>query len=383
MKDFLEKLYEIEQNSIEDIDNETMNIFNVLYNGNEEVTLHSRFISYLLSLKDKNFLKLFVKEILKLEEEKFNVNNCEIIPNEQNKTEYEEIDILILNENEKQAIIIENKINADDSIHPNARRGYKGQLERYFNTITKGKDKNVKDCKYKCDVDKTYIYYLTLYKKPSDKTIGELKERNKFITEKHIINYYQIQEWLSLCIENTEKSFLKTIIQQYLNLIKKMTTDNKRALELTDLISISENYWESAYIFSEYFKDIKWHTIHRFFTELSEKLKTHLPDEKLITDVAHNGNRKTILKIEFEYLNTRLQIVNDDNGFTLGNLTKGTWGYFSDDIKKIRFWDFANKETFHIINNVHRTAIIDNMLKQIEIHHKEDYKNLKNVFKLS
>src|SRR5690606_2277664 len=158
-----------------------------------------------------------------------------------------------------------------------------------------------------------------------------------FNSEKHTINYYQIQEWLSLCIENTEKSFLNTIIQQYLNLLKKMTTDNKRALELTDLIANDENYWKSAYIFSEHFKDIKWHTIHRFFTSLAEELKTQIPDEKSITEVAHNNSRKVMLKIEFERSNMKLQIVNDNNGFTLGNLTIGVWGYFSEEIKKIRF----------------------------------------------
>lgn len=379
MEDFLERLYEIEQKSKESIDSDSMNIFKVLFYGHEEVTLHSRFISYLLSLKEEKFLELFVRRILKLEEEKFIISHSEVIPNEQNKTEYEEIDILILNENEKQAIIIENKINANDTIDEGQEKdsGYRGQLERYYNTIVRGVDKNNKPCKYKCDEDKTYVYYLTLYKEPTNATIGELQKKGIFNPEKHIINYYQIQEWLSLCIENKEKSFLNTIIQQYLNLLKKMTTDNERALELTDLIAKNENYWESAYIFSEHFKDIKWHTIHRFFAELSEKLKAKMPNEKLISDVAHNSSRKTMLKIEFEYLNTKLQIVNDDNGFTLGNLEKNTWGYFSEGINTIRFYDFANEETFRIINNDYRTTVIDKMIKQIEAHHKEDYKNFK------
>lgn len=382
MQDFLEGLYEIEQKSKESTDTESINIFKVLFCGYEEVNLHSRFISYLLSLKGESFLELFVRRILKLEEEKFKLNYCEVIPNGQNKKEYEEIDILIINEKEKQAIIIENKINASDSIHFDQEKdsGYRGQLERYYNTITKGEDKNKKKCKYICDEDKTFVFYLSLYKKPSTDTIGELQGKGVFNPEKHIIDYYDIQEWLSLCIENTEKSFLNTIIRQYLNLLKKMTTDNQKALLLTNLIANNENNWQSAYLFSEHLKDVKWHTIHRFFAELSEELNTQMPEVELISNVVHNGSRNTMLKIEFDYLNTKLQIVNDDKGLTLGNLTTKTWDYFSNEIKNIKFCDFSNEETFHIINNKYRKSVINEIIKQINIHHHENYENLKEIF---
>ncbi len=283
---------------------------------------------------------------------------------------------MIINEKEKQAIIIENKIHAGSSIHYDAKeKGYKGQLERYYNTITKGKDKNGKGCKYKCDEDKTYVYFLSLYKKPTEETIGELKKRGIFDSETHKINYYQIQQWLSTCIDKVEKSFLKTIIQQYLNLIKKMATDNEKALAFTDLIAKNENYWQSAYIFSEHFNNLKWHTIHRFLTELAGRFKTQIPDEKSISEVAHN-NKKTVLKIEFDYKDTKLQIVNDDKGYTLGNLKNGTWGYFSEEIKNIKFCDFSNEETFHIINDVYRNEIIDEIVKET----KEKYLKLENPF---
>ncbi|MDH8700939.1 hypothetical protein M2138_000273 [Dysgonomonadaceae bacterium PH5-43] len=380
MQDFLEKLSVIEQEYREEIESEDINIFDIFFLGHEEVTLHSRFISYLLD-SNSHFLELFVRKILKIDEEKFITDGCEVIPNKQNKSEYEEIDILIINEKEKQAIIIENKIHAKPSIHKDAKEGYKGQLERYYNTITKGKDKNEKECKYKCDEDKTYVYYLTLYKEPTDETIGSLKKNGIFDSRKHKIDYYQIQEWLDLCIDKKEKSFLNTIIQQYLNLVKKMTTDNKTALAITNLIAENKNhcqsayifkkeidenknYSQSAYIFSKHFKDVKWHTIHRFFTELANKLNTQIPDEQLINEVAHN-NKKTILKIEFNYKGNKLQIVNDDKGFTLGNLTKGTWDYFPSEIKNIRFYDFSNKETFNIINDENRKEIISKIIDGI------------------
>lgn len=246
MQDFLEKLSVIEQTYKEKTYAGDINIFNILFYGHEEVTLHSRFISYLLS-SNPVFLEVFVRDVLKIENEKFDTKDCEVIPNEQNKSEYEEIDILIINDKEKQAIIIENKIHAEPSNHDGARTGYVGQLERYYNIITKGEDKNEKKCKYKCDEDKTYVYYLTLYKEPTDETIGELKEKGIFDSKKHKIDYYQIQKWLDLCVDKTDNPFLKTIIQQYLNLVKRITTDNDKALAITNLIAENENYWKKAY----------------------------------------------------------------------------------------------------------------------------------------
>lgn len=379
LQELLDKLFIIEEKHREKIENEDINIFRILFYGHEEVTLHSRFISYLLS-SNIMFLDLFVREILKIEEEKFSLKGCEVIPNKQNKSEYEEIDILLINDNEKQAIIIENKIHAEPSIQKDAIEGYIGQLERYYNTITKGEDKKKRICKYKCDEDKTYVYYLTLYKEPTDETIGELKGKNIFNPKKHKIDYYRIQEWLKLCLQKNSNLLLNSIIHQYLNFIKKMTTDNEKALAVTNLIAENENYWQSAHIFSEHFKDIKWHTIHRFFTELADRLNAQIPDEKSISEVAHNNKKNVILKIEFYYNHSKLQIVNDDNGFTLGNLTKGTWDYFSDKIKKIKFCDFSNKETFQILNNNYRKTIINEMVEQISKHHEGNYENLKNKF---
>lgn len=377
MKTFIEKLLEIERSHPEP-DIEEMNIFNILFHGYEEVRLHSRFISYLLSLKNQEYLKIFVRDTLKLEE--FEIDKCEVIPNEHNKSEYENIDILIYNGN--QAIIIENKIHADDVIHRDAKKGYQGQLERYYNTLTNGKDKNGKSLPIKCEEENTYIYYLTLYKKPSQDTIGELFQRNKFISEKHVLNYYDIQKWLGKCIKMSVKnSFLATIITQYLNLIKRMTADNDKVLEIIDLIAENQDYWRSAYIFSKYFKDIKWHTIHRFFTELSERFQAEMPDEDVITKVAHNGTNME-LKISFDYKGKRLQIVNDIKGFTFGILTpdQQNWGYFSDTIKNIRFSDFSNETTFRLINSENRKEIIDKIVEEVSQHHSEEYRNLKGVF---
>lgn len=386
--DFLDKLLKINKEHKKKGGRDNINIFDVLFHGYEEVTLHSRFISYLLS-HNPEFLRLFVRNILEIGENDFDLNNCEVYPNDKEKVEKWEIDLLIINRQKRQAILIENKLNAIDNIHKNGNpckennyKSYRGQLERYYYTITTGLYKKsnryleIEDKSFICDEDKTYVYYLTLHKDPSTDTIGELK--HFFDPTKHKINYYKIQEWLQSCFKQNEKSFLSEIIQQYLNLIKRITTDNKRVLAITDLIAENENYWQIALnnidSFKDVYRDIKWHTIHRFFTELTHELKIKIkaeiksiPNENSIAKVTH-ANKKEELKIEFTHNGTPLQIVNDDKGFTLtsGIRDKICWGYFSDNIKNIKFQDFSNEETFYIINNENRKSIIGQMIKEID-----------------
>ncbi len=383
MELFLENVFKlIKTDKSEDIDD--INIFNILFQGHEEVNLHSRFISYLLSLKEHNFLNLFLEHVLKLHDSDFSIDGSEVIPNLNNKTEYEEIDILIFNENKKQAIIIENKINANASFHNKAQSGYQAQLERYFNTVTKGKDKfNIPIINpINSKPENTFVYYLTLYKPLTAEIIGDLIKNKIFDPNNNIINYYHIQEWLQLCLSELHESFLKTIINQYLNIVKKMTTDNKKALLITDLMAENHTFNESAFELFKHFKDIKWHTIHRFFNELSEKFHTSPPDEKQITEVAHS-NKKTELKITFDYNGKTLQIVNDIKGFTIGNVTLGEerWGYFkSDEINKIKFFDFSLNETFQVINNKYRKHVIETIVQEVEDSSKNNFENLNHKF---
>ncbi len=370
--DFSEQLSLIEQKYSGETAKGSVNIFNVLFEGHEEVTLHSRFISYLLS-SNRTFLELFVRDILKIPAERFDLHHCEVFPNGQDKSEYEEIDILIINPTESQAIIVENKIHAEDSIHPLARQGYQGQLERYYNIITKGENKR----EYKCDEDKTYVYYLSLYKRPTEITIGELRERGVFDPEKHKIDYYQIQQWLGWCADKGTDPFLNSMIRQYLDLVKKMTSDNGKALAVINLIAENENYWQDAHrrpeCFADVFNDVQWHAIHRFFTRLAKGLETQMPDERSIHAVAQK-KKETPLVVAFGYGDEELYIANDSkNGFTWGN-TKSPQNFktFSDEkINGIKFYDFSNEETFHIINNDHREAIITAMIDEVKKRYPE------------
>ena len=77
------------------------NIFYALYKESDEVNLHSRFISYLLADnsghgKGSLFAKLFFKYVLNIRNLEF-LDEYEVLPNEYNKTEFLDIDILLFN----------------------------------------------------------------------------------------------------------------------------------------------------------------------------------------------------------------------------------------------------------------------------------------------
>jgi len=135
--------------------NEEFNIFTALHNVRDERRLHSRFIAFLLNPKSKHqkgnvFLEAFLKEL----DIPFETNDCNVIvkPSESNNwAEEKNIDILV--ENGKQAIIIENKIDAGDSDHNDKEEGNQIQLERYYNEVKSN---------YKFNDAKIYIVYLTI-----------------------------------------------------------------------------------------------------------------------------------------------------------------------------------------------------------------------------
>ena len=366
------------------------NIFSALHDDNDERYLHSRFIAYLLSADTKylksqyshhgmenEFLKLFVQSVLKTDD--FDCENYEVI------AEYKDIDILVYNN--EQAIIIENKIYAGDSNHLHRSDEYSGQLERYYNTIKKGIDKDGKESIKKEEV---FIIYLTLGGNlPSTESLGKTLNLNDV---RRIDYTNEITTWLTNCAKLTENSdeFLSETIIQYKELIKKLTSDINQAKENQEEISKKiEEAWElekQTRFFTqrckEVFKHVKWHTVADFINKLEnalvekEAITIEKTSAKTITSITHNNNRNEKLIIKFNLNNQEIQIVNDAKGFTLGNLTDGKWDYFSDDIKNIKFYDFSNEKTFEVINTTKREELMNKIVEFVE----KNYQNLKNTF---
>ncbi len=342
---------------------DVFNIFKVLHKEADEKHLHSRFISYLLST-NKEYLKLFLS-VLGINN--FETEDCQVRPNKQNKSEFENIDILIFNK--KQAIIVENKIFAGDQPR---------QLEKYFETITTGENE-IGEKEVVC------ISYLTLDRhEPTPDSLGNkltvrIDEPNKKIVK--LIDYTQnITKWLDDCTVITKENDLRASICQYKRLVQELTSNIEQAKKNQELLSnLLSSDIESALKLKKYliedcfeiFKHIQWHTVDDFINELSKSLPdvTEKPMFEEITKVTHKeiGNSIHPLIIKFRYKGEEMQICNDRvNGFTLGNLKKGKWDYFSNEIKNVRFCDFSNNETFSIISEKKREEIIAKIVEEVE-----------------
>lgn len=198
-----------------DKDGSRFNIFSILNVSSNEVRLHSNFIAELLNRKgthsfSNSFCKLFIKELIQLDNSKvlinFNFDNYIVEVEKstglinQDYTSGGRIDIVIT-DNIKNRIIIENKIFAGDQ---------ENQLLRYYNF-----DKNA------------LLLYLTLKGNfPSEwSTNGKLQNNKDY----YCISYQNlISKWLLKCIElSKEKPKVKETISQYLHIIKNYTEQNE------------------------------------------------------------------------------------------------------------------------------------------------------------
>ena len=375
-------------------DKEKFNIFSALYKENDEVRLHSRFISVLLSPSSLHnqgdtFLKLFLK-ILSIEN--FELDNVLVFPDERSKSEYKEIDILIINRISKKAIIIENKIGAKDS-----NQIGKGQLEGYFNLIQNEE---------KIPKENILVFYLTLDGHlPSKESLGKYESLDAM--NGNTIDYeHEIQNWLNLCLQECiSKPFLRESLLQYINLIKKMTNNNsdiKERLEIRNLIASSTESMQSAKLLVDNFKHVKWHTAFDFWNELADELGkngatiSEQPTPDNITNTTHYDTYKKA----YESLNDYgIRFVINDISLFVWNLSEDSvyWGmekkyltpeqietiynflrvekdFFEDDEREfskyfeltenqnIIFSDFSHNGTFNLINESYRNNLIQKTL---------------------
>jgi len=194
--------------------NRPFNFFNIIGVESHE-NRHSAFIANLLKPEGthscKNlFLLAFMKMIKNKYEETSDIlekltDNVEVVPEKNlkvdNKT-YGRVDIRI--KNKKYYLLIENKIYADDQ---------KEQILRYRNYLGKDEREGTHN-------RKGILLYLTLNgKKASSYSTREEVEYNK-LNGYYTISYRKdIKKWLESCLEEDLPLRVKSIIEQYLDLI--------------------------------------------------------------------------------------------------------------------------------------------------------------------
>jgi len=237
------------------------NVFSILRNESDEEKLHSTFIGELLNPKGSHgfgdeFLKLFCEITTEANQEiKFNNEKNQVIIEKgignirNNSTEGGRIDIYI--SDGSTTIAIENKIYAEDQ--------YK-QLLRYHNYI-------------KNDINSRLIYLTLDRAEPSDDSKGNLKESD-YIK----LSYKEdIRKWLELCKQKVvDYPLLRETIQQYINLIKKLTgtsLDNNYIMDIAKVLTESSSNLKLARGIIEAFDEAKIEIQYKFWESLSESLE--------------------------------------------------------------------------------------------------------------
>ncbi|MES2589615.1 MAG: PD-(D/E)XK nuclease family protein [Bacteroidota bacterium] len=403
-------------------ESDRFNIVSIFHNEREE-KLHSRVISYLLSPTSGHGMKqiycdLFVKNVLKLDNTEFDLSNFKVLPNEEKKSEYKFIDILIINKTKSQAIIVENKIDAHDSNHIHKsfedvksendlsinfkKTRYIGQLDRYYHTIKTGFDKDRNPCP-ETMCENIFVYYLSPNGKSPDEVSNKiLKNIPESWNDKSIISYdYNIREWLKECIEKTpkEKILVKEFIQHYLKIVDKMThneiPDDEKIL-LKNIVS--ENIDDSKYLI-ENFKHVKWHTLHEFWTELVHQIENsgykiseiypndeaqkdlmNKPFKKTITEITHFNKSNLNHGILFDLKNGDRAYISSMDRLSWGNLTLNKWGLFKNEkLENINFSDFSSENTFSLINKSNMENAVSKIIDEINESANNNFENLQLI----
>ena len=277
---------------IAELTGEKFNIFNILKVERSEVHTHSAILGELLNPKGSHgqkdlFLRLFIKVLpLHYADENLPNDSCRVFIEkstgriDEEYTEGGRIDILI--EWGKNAIIIENKIDASDQ--------YK-QLSRYYNYGLKNHNNNFK------------LLYLT---KNGDNPEGFTTGADKEVLDNTISVSYKknIIEWLEHCKkEASSLPILRETITQYIYLIKKITNqtiNNKMSEELQKLITNSADNFNAAQSILNEAQKAKEAIFNHYWKIVSEEILEFLGEE---------WDSKEIVKDAYMFYHKKCEIV--------------------------------------------------------------------------
>lgn len=310
-QNLLNKIIEMCQSNslVKQAKKEDFNIFTVLRKKDEEVRLHSAFISHLLDPKGNHamgdrFLKLFLKEVLSGDTI---INFCDtpVVNPESSEGEYGRLDIKI--NDSDQCIVIENKINAADGSE---------QLYRYKKSLIK---KNYKNWK---------IIYLTKYGDiPNNESLNS-SDKNGVQEHEYICISYQteITKWLKKCQrEAVDHPALRETIKQYLWLVKNICGEDLDSELKQKVREIVEQNFETALRFKKFLVS---RNDDRNSHALEENRKNEFYEMAIIL-INHSYNQVRLIrakKILTEIYNCIKNELTAYEGFTVKNeIEKNKW----------------------------------------------------------
>jgi len=261
LENLLKQISEIKEknDALLDATGMRFNIFKILGIRHYE-KYHTSILAELLNPKGTHgmkdtFLKLFIKIVL-ADDFSFDLENKNITVRKEYTIDDGRLDILIYNS--EQAIIIENKISADDQ---------ENQLRRYDSFGEKKYNGNHR------------ILYLTLWGNEASEQSGGGIDYKCISYKDHII------KWLEECLMVSSNSpNVNQTIFQYLNHLKQLThqdMDTEYTKEIVKLLADNVENVESAVIIYQNFERMKLKIIEEMGNRIAEKMHEKFPEELL------------------------------------------------------------------------------------------------------
>ena len=353
---------------------DTFNIFEFMFKKTDEVNLHSRFLSVLMDPTASHkmgdlFIGLFIERMGT--DFVYDLSSLETYPNENSRSEYHEIDLLLIDRKYKSAIILENKIRHHDSNHDT-----EGQLERYYRRIIQEEG---------IPAASICVVYLSVDRDaPSDDSVGksglfpELKD--KIIN----INYgSEILDWLRMCVKECyDRPYLRECISQYIKLIEKMTNNDTSEDDIESIIKLvgknSDNLMSAKLLINNY-RHLYWYAIYWFWKELTEEfiqrgyeIRRRIENEE-ITNLVHGGQQKRKVNFNLEISSPsgiNMTVNSDYNAY----ICIGRSGESKKDYKYVDFGssagpvlsNFNNDETFALLSESNRAKTVKTIAEQTD-----------------
>ena len=187
---------------------EQFNLFSVLRRPGDEVHLHSRFLAALLDHRKgpsgrQHNLADFMTSVINLD--------GGLADDAQVLREFRNVDILV--RDKKRAVVVENKIWAEDQHR---------QLERYY--------REMRDQGY--SAEQISLVYLSLDgREPTDESLGSLKRASV-----QLVSYSDLLPWLERCGERAhEEPALRESVSQYRRLVAQLTGNDHNGEHMAEI----------------------------------------------------------------------------------------------------------------------------------------------------
>ena len=363
-------LIKLRQGILQEEDN--FNIFRILREGHEEVSVHSRFLFELLNPKGSHGMgDVFLQHFFRIcELPTLSADTVSVFRERAN------IDLLI--QDNTKAIVIENKIYAGDQHE---------QLKRYFEHI-------------KNSFRQPILLYLTLYgTAPSSQSITDVTDDVKLISYKK-----EISRWIAVCInEAARKPILRETLIQYNTLINQLTGNSMSEAEKQSVLALMTqgDNAEQAAIIARNWNHVRWHTEWDFWTELAALVETKFMlsessfSEDAISKHVHGGQNKdyyygiefsvgqlfgneVVFKIERgeepmyygflygtsdEAVQTRMRLCLEP----LDTAATKWWAGYKNTKTGIDFNDFNAPATLQLANPMKRQQIVGELWQEIQL----------------